>query len=253
MAPHTDIATRALIVTLRSPFGGKTSAQISEETGISIRQINRIYARAIERGFEPNYRPFILKDEWLEDAPRSGRPSKQTPEVIDKIVSQVRHDRYGREKTAADLAGALSLEGIDISATTVLRILKAVGFKKTKPTRKPGLTKKMRAERLQWCLAHQHWTLEDWKRVIWSDETSVVPLHRRGGYRIWRTKDERFVRSAIRERWKGYSEFMFWGCFSYDKKGPCHCWLPETKQEKEQAEKAIEKLNEELEPILYDK
>jgi hypothetical protein len=46
---------------------------------------------------------------------------------------------------------------------------------------------------------------------------------------------------------------MFWGCFSYDKKGPCHCWLPETKQEKEQAEKAIEKLNEELEPILYDK
>lgn len=252
MAPNTDIATRALIVTLRSPFGGKTSAQISEETGISIRQINRIYARAIERGFEPNHRPFILRDEWLEDAPRSGRPSKQTPEAIEKIVNQVRHDRYGREKTAADLAGTLSLEGIDISATTVLRILKLAGFKKTKPTRKPGLTKKMMAERLQWCLAHQHWTLEDWKRVIWSDETSVVLLHRRGGYRIWRTTEERFVRSAIRERWKGYSEFMFWGCFSYDKKGPCHCWLPETKQEKEQADKEIEKLNEELEPVLRD-
>ncbi|KAK4106672.1 hypothetical protein N658DRAFT_394778, partial [Parathielavia hyrcaniae] len=54
MAPNTDIATRALIVTLKSPFGGKTSAEISEETGISVRQINRIYARAIERGFEPN-------------------------------------------------------------------------------------------------------------------------------------------------------------------------------------------------------
>lgn len=252
MAPNTDIATRALIVTLRSPFGGKTSAQISEETGISVRQINRVYARAIERGFEPNHRPFVLRDEWLEDAPRSGRPSKQTPEITEKITSQVRNDRYGREKTAADLAGALSLEGIDISSTTVLRILKAAGFRKTKPTRKPGLTKKMRAERLQWCLAHQHWTLEDWKRVIWSDETAVVLLHRRGGYRIWRTKDERFARSAIRERWKGYSEFMFWGCFSYDKKGPCHCWLPETKQEKEQAEKVIEKLNEELEPILRD-
>ncbi|KAJ4304361.1 hypothetical protein N0V88_001974 [Collariella sp. IMI 366227] len=138
MAPNTDIATRALIVTLRSPFGGKTSAQISEETGISVRQINRIYARAIERGFEPNHRPFILRDEWLEDAPRAGRPSKQTPEVIEKIVKQVRHDRFGREKTAADLAGTLSLEGIDISATTVLRILKLAGFKKTKPTRKPG-------------------------------------------------------------------------------------------------------------------
>jgi len=69
MAPHNSLTTRALIVTLRSPVGGKTSAQISEETGISIRQINRIYARAIERGFEPNLRPFLLKDEWLEDAP----------------------------------------------------------------------------------------------------------------------------------------------------------------------------------------
>ena len=94
---------------------------------------------------------------------------------------------------------------------------KKAGFKKTKPTRKPGLTKKMKEDRLQWCLAHQDWTLEDQKRVIWSDETAVV-LHRRGGYRIWRTKDERFIRIAIRERWKGYSEFMFWGCFSYDKK-----------------------------------
>lgn len=29
--------------------------------------------------------------------------------------------------------------------------------------------------------------------------------------------NERFLRSCIRERWKGASEFMFWGCFSYDK------------------------------------
>jgi len=148
MAPHNSITTRALIVTLRSPVGGKTSAQISEETGISVRQINRIYARAIERGFEPNCRPFLLKDEWLEDAPRSGRPSKQTPENIEKVATKVRTNRYGREKTAADLAGELSLEGIEISASTVLRILKKAGFKKTKPTRKPGLTKAMKQARL---------------------------------------------------------------------------------------------------------
>jgi len=161
MAPTTDVATRALIVTLKSLLGGKTSAQISQETGISVRQINRIYARAVECGFEPNQRPFILKDEWLEDAPRSGRLSKQTPEVTEKIVELVRCDRYGREKTVADLTRALSLEDINISATTVFQILKRVGFKKTKPTRKPGLTKKIRAKRLQWCLDYKDWTLED--------------------------------------------------------------------------------------------
>ena len=233
-------------------LGGMTSANISAQTGISIRQVHRIYARAIERGFDPNERPFILKDEWLEDSPRSGRPTKQTPETKEKIVAKVRKDRYGREKTCADIAGELSEEGIDISASTIFRILKKAGFRKTKPTRKPGLTKKMREERLKWCEAHKDWTLEDWKSVIWSDETSVVLLHRRGGYRIWRTKDEAVVKSAIRERWKGYSEFMFWGCFTYDYKGPSHCWLPETKQEKDQAEKNIQEMNEELEPIMRE-
>jgi hypothetical protein len=37
-----------------------------------------------------------------------------------------------------------------------------------KPTTKPGLTMAMQMIRLEWALAHQHWTLEDWKNVIWS-------------------------------------------------------------------------------------
>ncbi|KFY41167.1 hypothetical protein V494_03175 [Pseudogymnoascus sp. VKM F-4513 (FW-928)] len=252
MAPNTDIATRALIVTLKSPIGGKTTAEVAEKTGFSTRQINRIYARAIERGFDPNHIPLVIRDEWLQDAPRSGRPVKQTVDARKEIIAKVRTDRYGREKACADIAGELSLQGVDISATTIWRVLKKAGFRKTKPTRKPGLTKKMRAERLQWCRDHQHFTLEDWKNIIWSDETSVVLNHRRGGYRIWRTVDEAFVRSCIRERWKGYSEFMFWGCFTYDKKGPCHCWIPETKQEKREAEIEIAMMNEELEPILRE-
>jgi hypothetical protein len=38
---------------------------------------------------------------------------------------------------------------------------------------------------------------------------------------------------------------MFWGCFSYDKKGPCHIYMPETAQDKRLTEKKIEKLNQE--------
>jgi hypothetical protein len=113
---------------------------------------------------------------------------------------RARNDRYGREKSCADLAGELSEEGIDISASTIRRILKKAGFRKTKPTRKPGLTKKMMETRLQLCLRHKDWTLEDWKVVIWSDDTAVVLLHRRRGYRVWRTAEEQFVRSCIRER-----------------------------------------------------
>jgi DNA-binding transcriptional MerR regulator len=243
-----DISTRALVVALKSPSGGKTTGQVAALTGLSPRTIDSIYARAIQRGFDPNALPIVIKDEHLKDAPRSGRPLKQTEPTKDTLTHKVSRDRYGRERTCADLAGELSHElNTDISATTVFRCLKSLGYRKTKPTRKPGLTKKMKEERLKWCLDHQDWTLDDWKNVIWSDETSVVLGHRRGGYRVWRTSNEAFQRSCIRERWKGFSEFMFWGCFTYDRKGPCHIWTPETAQEKKESERILEQLNQSLE------
>ena len=63
----TDIATRALIVTLKAPTGAaKTSIEISSITGIPIRTIDSIYARAIKRGFEPNQHPLSLHNELLQ-------------------------------------------------------------------------------------------------------------------------------------------------------------------------------------------
>ncbi|KAI7762256.1 hypothetical protein LZL87_006651 [Fusarium oxysporum] len=229
----TDIATRALVVTLKAPHGGaKTTPQIHLLTGIPERTINKIYSRAIERGFEPNECPLKLIDAWLEDGSRSGRPSKQTDENRSLIIAKVSTDRFGREKTLTDISAELNSQGIEISAISIGRILKSAGYKKTKPTRKPGLTAAMKKERLEWCIAHKDWTLEDWKAVIWSDKTSVVLLHRRGGYRIWRLPEERFLRSCIR---------------------PFHCWSPETSKEKKEAEEAIQAMNEELEPVMKEK
>ncbi len=56
-------------------------------------------------------------------------------------------------------------------------------FKKTKPTRKPGLTQIMRDARFTWFKANEH---TNWKAVIWLDEAVVVMSDRRGGYRVWR-------------------------------------------------------------------
>jgi hypothetical protein len=61
-----------------------------------------------------------------------------------------------------------------------------------------------------------------------------------------------FLEEVTRKRWKGYSEFMFWGCFSYDHKGPCHIWKPETAAEKAQALEEIEAWNKAAESIYRD-
>ena len=128
-------------------------------------------------------------------------------------------------------------------------MLRVYGFNKTKPTRKPGLTKKTRDNRRAFYKAYLDQTLEDQKNVIQTDESAVILGHQRGGYRIQRLKDKAFLKSYIRERWLSYSEFMFQGAFSYNKKGPIHCWKPETKKDKEHAQKIINEINEILEPI----
>lgn len=244
---YYDNATRAQALTLKLIV--KLDNKLVEEiTGVKPRALNDLVNKALTRGFDPNGSPAVILDEHVRDAPKTGRPSKQADNV-NTVLGKVRQSRFGREMTCAYISAEL---GNSISPMTVWRILRAAGMKKTKPTRKPGLTEKMKRARFEFCLLYQHWTLEDWKRVIWSDETSVILNHRRGGYRVWRTPEEKFVKSCIRERWKGYAEFQFWGCFSYDSKGPCHIWHPETAQERKAAEKDLEELNKELEPILRE-
>jgi hypothetical protein len=110
----------------------------------------------------------------------------------------------------------------------------------------------MKEARLNWCKAHVDLPDEFWHNIIWTDETSVILGHRRGGYRIWRRPWERVTKSAIRPRWKGYLEFMFWGSFSYFYKGPCYIYKLENAQMREKAVAKIEELNKELEPVLRE-
>jgi transposase len=107
-----------------------------------------MFNKAKSRGFDPNARPCRVLDEHIKDAPRSGRPTKQTPKVQEEVLKKVRRDRYGREKTCDGIAIELRLAGIYISRVTVWRILRIAGLKKTKPTRKLGLTAAMKTARL---------------------------------------------------------------------------------------------------------
>jgi transposase len=94
------------------------------------------------------------------------------------------------------------------------------------------LNKENKKERYDWCKAREHWGLEEWKNVIFTDETAVQLGGTRGKRRVWRLPGEAYNKHYIRRRWKGFSEFIFWGSFTYDKKGPCHIWEKETPQEK---------------------
>jgi transposase len=230
-----SIAQKIQALTLIS--SGFTTKHAAKVTGMSERTVLRVRQTAFQRGFEPEKNPRIL-EAYVTDAPRSGRPKAITEAAEQKLLANVRADRNSREKSSEYLAYELN-----ISRRSVINILAKHGLKCVKPTRKPGLTDKMQADRLQFALAHAHWTLDDWKNVIWTDETSVVLGHRRGTVRVWRDSNEAFNSSCVRNRWKGFSEFMFWGSFTWYEKGPTHIWKPETKVQKKAADKEVEAMN----------
>jgi len=195
---------------------GFSHSYIEAKTSIKERSQKNIHKRAKKRGFNKDTHPRIL-DSFVLNENHRGRLKIITQEIEENLITAVQTDISNRSKSSKILAYEANL-----SNSSALRILHKYGINYVKPTTKCGLTPAMKKAHLEFCLAHKDWTLEDWKNVIWSNETSVVLGQRRGSARFWHTPHKAYKRSIICNRWKGYSEFMFWGCFSYDHKGPCY-------------------------------
>ncbi|GFY12393.1 hypothetical protein TNCV_284961 [Trichonephila clavipes] len=57
--------------------------------------------------------------------------------------------------------------GISVSSRTVRRELKNnFGFQGHAAAHKPNITPQNAKHRLQWCIAHRHWTVDMWKTVL---------------------------------------------------------------------------------------
>ena len=110
----------------------------------------------------------------MDDEVRSGRPLIDS-EVVKLIVDTVTKNSTTRGWSCARIAQEVNevLGRQAVSPSTVYRTLKKQGYSVFKRIVKPGLTKEQMDERLKWCKAHAWMTLEDWKYVIFSDETSV--------------------------------------------------------------------------------
>jgi hypothetical protein len=86
--------------------------------------------------------------------------------------------------------------------------------------KKPHLTPKHRTDRLRWCKEKKNW-VEEWKQVVWSDESRFALFQPDGQARVWRSPGEAYNQNCIQSTVKfGGGSVMFWGCIGWHGVGP---------------------------------
>ncbi|CAI9617369.1 unnamed protein product, partial [Staurois parvus] len=80
--------------------------------------------------------------------------------------------RRSRQLSAESIAKDLQTWcGLQMSPTTVRRELHGMGFHGRAAASKPSVTKCNAKRQMPWCKAHHHWTLEQRRHVLWSDQS----------------------------------------------------------------------------------
>jgi transposase len=145
----------------------------------------------------------------IERKPGSGRPRKTTA-LEDRLI--IRTMLSKRDITAHEIADSVGINGV--SDKTICRRLTQSGeFKSCWKTRKPFITEKNRRIRVEWSQEHLHWTVEQWRKVLWSDESSYV-LRYAQRTQVWRRKNERYKPFATTATVKHDKKIMVWGAFA---------------------------------------
>jgi hypothetical protein len=117
---------------------------------------------------------------------------------------------------AADTAPQVKkLLDLNVSTQTIRRTLKKAGLKAAVKKKKPFLSKSHQRRWLEFALEYQHWTLDDWSRVIWSDETKINRLGSDGRSWVWKKPGSGLKQQHVSGTVKfGGGSLMVWGCMT---------------------------------------
>lgn len=151
------------------------------------------------------------------DAPRSGRPPTADERCRRAIKFASLNDAT---KTGVEIRAEMEERGKTLTVDTVNRCLRKFGLFGRRPARKPFVSLKNRRTRIDFAKAHLDWTVEDWGKVLFSDESKFL-LHDSRVQYVRRPVGERFNPKYMMPTVKhGGGSVMVWGAFSANGIGP---------------------------------
>ena len=189
----------AQIITLAENTGKRTR-EIAEAVGVNQSTVSRVIKQFRETGdFQTRYQ-------------NCGGHNKVFNE------RDIRHIRslcvQSPKSTANELRLQLGAAGDGVSVSTMKQALQEAGCHTKKPIKRLLLTESHKQKRLEWARQHREWTIEDWKKVLWSDETMICV----GGQKskFVRVVDGHELTDAHFDLTTKFPTIvMFWGCFSW--------------------------------------
>jgi len=193
-------------ICIKASTGCKLS-ELAADLQCPLRTIQDIVRRGNQRGHN-------------ENMPRTGRPRKLNQRAIRHTHIIVEHDR---RQSLSNITYSLNL-GLSspVTAPTIRSLLKTqFDMSHRVAAKKPFINAKQRKERLKWARERLGWTMEEWKRVIWMDESSVEVGKESRACKVWRRSGERYDKKCVVPTFRsGRTSLMVWGCISYGKRGP---------------------------------
>lgn len=196
MVQHLSEFEMGLIVAYRHQNPSLSYRQIAKKLKRSYNTIYSAYKRYEKRGTMARKRG-------------SGRPRKTNKRQRTDIILAVKRDPYASVKS---IRRGLKLT---VSLCTINRIILESGLRSFFTEKKPLINERNRVKRLIWAKEHIDWDLDDWKSVLWSDESSFR-LEYRSKRRVRRPRGKRLDPKYTKPTIKYDKKINVWGCFSWD-------------------------------------
>jgi transposase len=146
---------------------------------------------------------------------KKGQPSKLTAKDTRAILSSI---TTGKASNAVQATKHInSIISNPVSVQTVRNTLKKAHFKAVVKKKKPLLREDNKKARLAWAQKYRNWTIEDWTRVLWSDEVKVNLLGSDGQEYVWKKAGEPLSQREVKGTLKfGGGKMNVWGCMGWN-------------------------------------
>uniref|UniRef100_A0A9J8CMA1 HTH cro/C1-type domain-containing protein n=1 Tax=Cyprinus carpio carpio TaxID=630221 RepID=A0A9J8CMA1_CYPCA len=177
---------KAIIDTLKRE--GKTQKEISERIGCSQSAVSRhLSGKSVGR----------------KKCGKKRCTTRRGDRTLRKIVEK---DRF---QTLGDLRKQWTESGVETSRATVHRRVQEMGYRCRIPQVKPLCATEK-----------QHWTVAQWSKVLFSDESKFCMSFGNQGARVWRKTGEKEMPKCLKSSVKYPQSVMVWGAMSAAGVGP---------------------------------